>query len=89
MAAVADHKKIDLDVVDVRIRYEIEAGRSWSTRFDIRIDLGKKLTPRERTILFNSARGCEVSKLLSGENSFTYALANGDFGRILNKDDRV
>jgi len=89
MAAVADHKKIDLDVVDVRIRYEIEAGRSWSTRFDIRIDLGKNLTPRERTILFNSARGCEVSKLLSGENSFTYALANGDFGRILSKDDRV
>ena len=77
MAAVADNKKINLDVVDVRINYEIHAGRSWSTCSDIRIDLGKKLTPRERTILFNSARGCEVSKLLSGENKFKYELANG------------
>jgi len=76
MAAVADNKKINLDVVDVRISYEIHAGRTWSTRFDIRIDLGKKLTPRERAILFNSARGCEVSKLLSGENTFNYELAN-------------
>jgi hypothetical protein len=80
MAAVADNKKISLDVVDVRIRYEIQAGRSWSTRFDVRIDLGNKLTPRERTILFNSARGCEVSKLLSGENKFNYELANGGAG---------
>jgi len=74
MAAVADNKKINLDVVDVRICYEIQSGRSWSTCFDVRIDLGKKLTPRERTILFNSARGCEVSKLLSGENKFNYEL---------------
>jgi hypothetical protein len=74
MAAVADNKKIRLDVVDVRISYDIQAGRSWSTSFDIRIDLGNKLTPRERTILFNSARGCEVSKLLSGENRFNYEL---------------
>jgi len=78
MSAVADNKKIHLDVVDVQIGYEIQAGRSWSTCFDIRIDLGQKLTPRERTILFNSARGCEVSKLLSGENKFKYILANGD-----------
>jgi len=77
MAAVADNKKINLDVVDVRISYEIQAGRTWTTGFDIRIDLNDKLTRRERTILFNSARGCEVSKLLSGENTFTYKLAEG------------
>lgn len=75
MAAVADNKKIILDVVDVQIGYEIQAGRSWSTNFDIRIDLGKNLTPRERAILFNSARGCEVSKMLSGENRFKYKLS--------------
>jgi len=74
MAAVADNKKIKLDAVDVRIGYEIHAGRSWSTRFDILIDLDDTLTRRERTILFNSARGCEVSKLLSGENRFHYEL---------------
>jgi hypothetical protein len=78
MAAVADNKKIKLDVADVQIDYAINPGKSWSTCFDIRIDLGKKLTPRERAILFNSARGCEVSKLLSGENKFKYELANGD-----------
>jgi hypothetical protein len=77
MAAVADNKKIKLDVVDVQISYEIQAGRSWSTCFDVRMDLGKKLTPRERAILFNSARWCEVSKLLSGENTFKYELTNG------------
>ncbi|MEW6672701.1 MAG: hypothetical protein AB1427_13435 [Thermodesulfobacteriota bacterium] len=75
MAAVADNKKIRLDDVGVRISYEIRTGRSWSTRFHVRIDLGDQLTPRERTILFNSARGCEVAKLLSGENTFTYELA--------------
>ena len=77
MAAVADNKQINPDVVDVRISYTIQAGRSWSTCFDIRINLGNKLTTRERAILFNSARGCEVSKLLSGENKFNYELTNG------------
>jgi len=77
VAAVADNKKIKLDVVNVLIDYAIQTGKSWSTRFGIRIDLGNKLSPRERTILFNSARGCEVSKLLSGENRFNYELADG------------
>jgi len=75
MAAVADHKKIVLDGVDVRIGYRIQTGASWSTCFDVRIELGKKLTRRERAILFNSARGCEVAKLLGGENRFDYQLA--------------
>ena len=38
------------------------------------IDLGRGLTKRERTILFNSARLCEVTKLLGGEKKFEYEL---------------
>ena len=80
MAAVADNKKINLTRVDVRISYEVQAGRSWSTCFDVRIDLGDTLSHREKTILFNSARGCEVSKLLSGENKFNYELTGAGPG---------
>lgn len=76
LAAVADNKKIEVDKLDVRIGYKIETGQTWSTRFDISLDLGNSLTPRERVILFNSARWCEVSKLLSGENKFIYELVD-------------
>jgi hypothetical protein len=37
--------------------------------------LGAGLDRRGRIILFNSARLCEVHKLLSGEMSFNYDLA--------------
>ena len=74
MAAVADHKRIQLDSVDVYIGHRIRPGRKWLTSFTIRIDLGPGLTRRERTILFNSARLCEVTKLLGGEKKFEYEL---------------
>ena len=44
------------------------------TLFQVRIDLGKSLSQRERIILYNSARRCEVYKLLSGEIAFEYHL---------------
>jgi hypothetical protein len=74
MAAVADHKKIKLDTADVHIGYRIHPGKKWLTAFTIQIDLGRGLTKRERTILFNSARLCEVAKLLGGEKKFEYEL---------------
>jgi hypothetical protein len=40
----------------------------------VQIDLGKALTRRERTILFNVARICEVQKMLTGEISCDYEL---------------
>jgi hypothetical protein len=36
------------------------------------VDLGEGLTRRERTILLNAARRCEVHKLLSGQFAFDY-----------------
>ncbi|MGQ9598981.1 MAG: hypothetical protein ACUVWZ_06150 [Anaerolineae bacterium] len=71
MAAVADHKGISLSrlVVSVEGRTEF-VGRQASTRFVSRLDLGDGLTPREQRILFNSARQCEVHKMLRGEMAF-------------------
>ncbi len=40
------------------------------TRFLSHLDLGEGLTPREQRILYNSARTCEVHKMLRGEVTF-------------------
>lgn len=71
MAAVADHKGIALSrlVVSVEGRTEL-VGRQATTRFVSRLDLGDGLTPREQRILVNSARQCEVHKMLRGEIEF-------------------
>jgi hypothetical protein len=58
----------------VQIRRETEEERPWQTRFDVQIDLGEGLTRRERIILYNSARQCEVHKLLTGQMAFDYQL---------------
>ena len=74
MAAVADNKKILLDSIDLNIDYRIQPGKKWLTSFNVRIDLGRGMTRRERTILFNSARLCEVSRILAGDKTFEYEL---------------
>ena len=74
LAAVADNKQIKPERLDVRIGYRIETGKQWLTAFNLNIDLGQGLTRRERTILLNSARFCEVTKLLAGEKTFEYEL---------------
>ncbi len=67
MAAVAANKGIVLDKLEVRVETHIdESGRQQKTTFVTAIDLGSGLTDRERKILFNSARHCEVHKLLRG-----------------------
>jgi hypothetical protein len=76
MAAVADNKKIRLNGVDIQIAHQIQEGKPWVTSFKIKIDPGNNLTRREQTILFNSARLCEVHKLLIGEFTFDYELVS-------------
>ena len=58
----------------MQVQRETEEGQPWHTRFAVRVDLGDGLTRRERIILFNSARRCEVNKLLNGPMSFDYQL---------------
>jgi hypothetical protein len=74
LAAVAADKGITPQKIDVQIQRHTDQGRSWRTRFEVRVDLGEGLTRRERIILYNCARRCEVNKLLSGELSFEYTL---------------
>ena len=72
LAAVADNKNIKPEKIEVTIRRETEEGSPWRTRFGIHLDLGEGLTRREQAILYNSARNCEVHKLLSGGLEFDY-----------------
>lgn len=67
-------KGITPERIDVQVRRETQEGRSWQTRFEVQVDLGRGLAQRERIILFNSARRCEVHKLLNGEMTFDYQL---------------
>jgi uncharacterized OsmC-like protein len=66
LSAVAAHKKIRLQKLDVRVGCMTANGDSPATRFRIHIDLGNGLSQRERAILINSARHCEVGKILTG-----------------------
>jgi hypothetical protein len=75
LAAVAASKGISPERIDVQIRRTTQEGRLWQTRFEAQVNLGAGLTRRERIILFNSARCCEVNKLLSGKLSFHYTLS--------------
>ena len=58
----------------MQIRRTTQEGQPWQTRFEVQVDLGEGLTRRERIILFNSARRCEVNQLLIGEMTFDYLL---------------
>jgi uncharacterized OsmC-like protein len=71
MAAVAANKGIPLGRLAVSVESRTElAGRSAVTHFNSRMELDKELTARERRILFNSARLCEVHKMLRGKITF-------------------
>jgi uncharacterized OsmC-like protein len=71
MAAVAANKGMALNKLEVQVETRVEeAGRQQRTTFVTAIDLGSGLTKRERRILFNSARLCEVHKLLRGAIEF-------------------
>ena len=74
VAAVAEHKGITPERIDVEVRRCTEEGTQWRTRFAVQVDLGAGLSHREQALLFNSARRCEVHKLLEGETAFAYEL---------------
>ena len=75
MSAVAEHKQINVAKIEVHIDPRIEEDHGeMRSHFSTRIDLGPGLDKRERTILFNSARRCEVHKLLSGPMGFDFTL---------------
>ena len=77
MAAVAANKGIEPRALGVQVRRQTVEGTRWQTEFVIEVDLGSGLSRREQAILFNSARHCEVHKLLTGEMTFDYRLSDG------------
>jgi len=74
MSAVADHKGITLHKADIHISHEVFEGKPWSTAFTVQIDLGGGFTQREKKILFNSARLCDIHKILTGQCKFDFKL---------------
>jgi uncharacterized OsmC-like protein len=76
MAAVAEHKGIAVTRLAASVEGRTEfVGRRTTTHFYSDIDLGEGLTPREQRILYNSAKQCEVHKMLRGEITFDEHLA--------------
>jgi uncharacterized OsmC-like protein len=74
-AAVAADKGIEASGLGVRVTAEVvQDSRQSRATFRSQIHLGEGLTERERRILFNSARRCEVHKLLAGEAEFSEEL---------------
>jgi hypothetical protein len=63
-----------LERLEVQVNCMTETGSTPGAHFDVIIDVGPSLSIRERTILFNSARRCEVSKILTGKIDMAYAL---------------
>jgi uncharacterized OsmC-like protein len=71
MAAVADNKGIAFTRLAASVEGCTEfVDRRTLTRFATKLDVGEGLTLRERRILYNSARHCEVHKMLRGEITF-------------------
>jgi uncharacterized OsmC-like protein len=71
MAAVAEHKGIEITRLAASVEGRTEfIGRRTTTHFVSKIDLGEGLTPREQRILYNSAKQCEVHKMLRSEITF-------------------
>lgn len=76
MAAVAASKGIQPDKLEVQVDAVTDVTEGGQrTRFSSTIDLGQGLSDREVKILFNSARQCEVHKLLGGQIEFEEKLA--------------
>jgi uncharacterized OsmC-like protein len=74
VAAVAAAKGIEPAKIEVQIDRTTNEGAVWETALSVQVDLGTGLTQREQIILFNSARHCEVHKLLGGAITVAYEL---------------
>jgi len=71
MAAVAASKGIQIEKLEAQVDAVTDVTEGGGrTTFSSTIDLGQGLTDREIKILFNSARRCEVHKLLGGQIEF-------------------
>lgn len=71
MAAVAANKGIQVGKLEAQVDAVTDVTEGGQrTKFSSTLDLGQGLNDREIKILFNSARRCEVHKLLGGQIEF-------------------
>ena len=77
ISAVAENKKIPLSNFSVKIDRISSTGNEPHTLFSVKIDIPSGLNERERIILFNAAKKCDVTKILNGKIDFSYQLIDG------------
>lgn len=63
-----------MEASSVQIQFLLNPEEQWESVFKIDIELDQSLTKREKSILMNIARSCEVMKMLSGEPDYTFCL---------------
>ncbi len=68
--AVAKNKKIALS--DLEVRIGCHTGGNGNTEFQVALQLDADLSERERKILYQSAKLCEVGKLLKSNVTIDY-----------------
>lgn len=70
--AVAKNKRIPIAGLQALVDYQTNG--DGENRFRVEIDIDGSLSDRERKILFQSARLCEVGKVLAGDVQIDYHL---------------
>jgi uncharacterized OsmC-like protein len=73
--AVAQNKGIALSKLKARLAY---TSKDNETCFYVELELEGALTDREKKILFQSARSCEVAKILKGNVQIHYSLQQSE-----------
>jgi uncharacterized OsmC-like protein len=68
--AVAKNKGIVLTDFETRLNYSTDG--NGHTKFEVALHLGSDLSDRERKILYQSAKLCEVGKLLKSDIEIDY-----------------
>ena len=74
ISAVAEHKEISLTGAEVRVSRISDTDQGTHTSFTVKIKLQHDLNNREKVLLLNAARKCDVSKILAGKVDFSYQL---------------
>lgn len=65
-----------MDEIEVLVSRDTHNNEENQSVYSVEIELPAKLDDREKILLFNSARNCDVTKILKGEFQFQYQLRN-------------
>ena len=74
---MAENKHIKLGNLGARIQCNTGFLDKKATVFRVEIETNVNFTEREKKILFNSAKSCEISKILKSDIEIDYRLISG------------